>query len=166
MIICSLDNALNQIPGLPALRQAIEWLQTVIEGKDEFSQPKHDLDMGTSRRIEIDGSRIYAFLGSSQTSLVSEARLEAHQKYLDVQYMYEGEMLIGLDDLASIDVESSEYISERDVTFYRMSQTAQTITLPEGWLAVLFPEDAHSPRLSIDEPRTIKTIVIKVLIEE
>jgi YhcH/YjgK/YiaL family protein len=168
VIICSVDNSVNQIPDLPALRHAIEWLQAVIEGKGEFSQVRHNLDIGTSQRIEIDGSRIYAFLGSSQTSLVSDARLEVHQKYLDVQYMYEGEMLVGLDDLASVDIESSEtgYISERDVTFYKMSKTVQTITLPEGWLAVLFPEDAHSPRLSIGEPQTIKTIVIKVLIRE
>ena len=46
-------------------------------------------------RHDIDSDLVYAMLFEYDTKTESESFLEAHQKYIDVQYMVEGEEIVG-----------------------------------------------------------------------
>ena len=67
----------------PAMERALEYLK-----KTDFSK----LEDG---RYEIEGDRIYATVSRYQSKPWNECRPEAHRRYADVQYMAEGQELIG-----------------------------------------------------------------------
>ena len=46
-------------------------------------------------KYPIDGENIFALVSEYKTKLESEGKLEAHKKYIDVQYVLNGEELIG-----------------------------------------------------------------------
>ena len=54
-------------------------------------------------KYEIEGKNIFAMISEYQTKPESEGKLEAHKKYIDVQYVISGEERMGyapLDDPA------------------------------------------------------------------
>jgi hypothetical protein len=46
-------------------------------------------------RIEIDGNAIFALIQEYQTVPSEEKKPEAHRKYIDVQYVFQGSEIIG-----------------------------------------------------------------------
>lgn len=91
------------------------------------------------------------------------ARHEAHQKYVDVQYIVEGTERIDIAPASIMEVEE-EYDEDRDVVFFKEPARATTVVLTAGGYAVLYPEDSHKPGLQVDGPVKIKKIVGKVRI--
>lgn len=55
-------------------------------------------------RYDIDGENIFALISEYQTKSEAEGKLEAHKKYIDVQYVIEGEELMGYAPLGSQEI--------------------------------------------------------------
>lgn len=162
MILCPLADAMTQVPDLPQLRKAIAWLQNSIE-TGALEELMSNLQSGDSRRVSIDGDKVYAQASSYNTSPLSGARLEAHRRYIDVQYVYTGAEQVMVDGLEAAKANNSKaiYDEAKDIVFYPMTDTAQPLRLTADWILVLFPEDAHAPGLSIETSVPIKKVVIK-----
>jgi biofilm protein TabA len=153
MIVTKLDELLHQCAEHPSLLKAVEFLQGV-QGQE--------LEDG---RIEIDGKKVYAlvqsYLGKTE---IHQPRLEAHRRYIDVQYLVSGKELFGWAPLEAM-AESDEYNEEKDVVHGNAAEDALTLVrLSPGQLAVVFPEDAHAPGLADGTPAPVKKIVVKVAI--
>jgi YhcH/YjgK/YiaL family protein len=114
----------------------------------------------TDGRVEIDGDKVYALVQSYETVATDEPRFEAHRKYLDVQYLASGEEVIGW---ASIDrlIVGVPYDEAKDASLGRVSPP---VRLSSGQLAVLYPADAHAPKLAAGAPAPVKKIVVKVAV--
>ena len=112
-------------------------------------------------RVEIDGDRVFAFFQRYDTLPVND-RPEAHRKYIDIQYLIEGEELIGVAPLASME-RVAEAAPERDIWFYE-GETAK-LPLGGGRFAILFPQDAHAPCIAAGECRPVRKVVVKVAVE-
>ena len=113
-------------------------------------------------RVEIDGETVYALIQEYGTKPVNDTP-EAHRKYADVQYLIEGEELIGVAPLEDM-TEEVEAHPERDIWFYR-GPTDQ-IRIGNGRFAVFFPEDAHAPCIAADQaPRPCRKCVVKVRVD-
>ncbi len=94
-------------------------------------------------RIEIDGERLYAVVVREDGRGQARARLEAHRRYVDVQFQVAGTDEIGWRDVRTCEA-LTPYDAGKDVCF--SSETpASWITVPPGVAAVFFPEDAHAP---------------------
>lgn len=107
---------------------------------------------------------VYMMFGCYETHPKEEAIAEAHQQYIDVMYMVEGEELIYVkhtDDLQNI---TREYNPEIDALLGDLDADAMPILLKTGSFVVLFPQDSHSPACVVDSPMTVKKIVGKVRI--
>ena len=111
-------------------------------------------------RLELQGDDLYVSSSpQARTRAASEAPLEAHRSYVDVQVVLEGTDIVGWSPLAACRSASAPYDPARDIIFFREAPTA-LITVPAGHLVVLFPEDAHAPL--IGDGRTVKKLVVKV----
>lgn len=119
-----------------------------------------DFSATQETRFELDGERLFAFLQSYETH--SNDTPEAHRKYIDIQYLIEGEELVGVAPLEEM-TEEVEAKPENDIWFYR----GATTPLPIGnrRFLVLFPEDAHAPCLPLGESSAVKKCVVKVAVE-
>ena len=115
---------------------------------------------GNKKTVEIDGKDVYAIFQEYDTKLHENAKLEGHRNYIDVQYIYEGEEIIGYCDIADIEAEP-DYNAEKDIFFCKSKKLSHVI-VGQGEAAILFPEDLHAPCMCIGEPKRAKKIVFKV----
>lgn len=95
-------------------------------------------------RQEIDGENLFAIIERAQGKGLAEARLEAHRRYIDIQYIIEGGDTIGIRPVGSCSHIMEPYDANRDIGFFG-DAPVEWISLPAGSFIILFPEDAHAP---------------------
>jgi len=113
-------------------------------------------------KYEIDGNNIFALISEYETKSESEGKLEAHRKYIDVQYVIEGEELMGYSPLGNQQV-LEPYKEENDIVFYKGEKVF--IKLTEGMFAIFYPEDVHMPGICVEKKSPVKKLVIKVKVD-
>jgi YhcH/YjgK/YiaL family protein len=112
-------------------------------------------------KYEIDGENIFALISEYKTKAESEGKLEAHRKYLDVQYVIEGEELMGYAPLGD-QIILEPYKEENDIVFFTGEKSFTKVST--GMFAIFFPEDVHMPGINTGKISDVKKIVIKVRI--
>jgi biofilm protein TabA len=88
----------------------------------------------------------------------SEAKLECHRRYIDIQLVLEGVDEMGWKPLSDCHEPMNDYSAERDIQFFR-DVPASWIATPPGAFCIFFPEDAHAPLVSNGK---IRKAVIKI----
>lgn len=112
-------------------------------------------------KYEIDGKSVVANVSTYDTKLMENAKLECHQKYLDIQFIVSGSELIRVGETRKM-IPTTDYDEVKDIQF--LKGEGQLIKVEKGYFAVFFPNDAHAPNISIDEtPAFVKKVVMKVL---
>ena len=110
-------------------------------------------------RYELDGERLFANVCSYETKPVNDTP-ESHEKYMDIQYVFEGKEQIGVGPLEEMG-DVVEARPEGDIWFYH--GPVDEITLAGDKFAVLFPGDAHAPCIAVDgAPVPCRKCVVKV----
>lgn len=114
-------------------------------------------------RTEIDGENIYAIVQQEYaTREENENAWESHQKYADVQYIFEGEELFGIAQSKNLKL-LTNYDEEKDVQFYKGTKSENFLSVSSGEFLILFPQDAHLPACHPKKgARLNKRIVVKV----
>lgn len=116
-------------------------------------------------RYEIFGKKVYANVESYETRTFANTRYEAHQNYIDIQYMISGAEEIGVVAVDKLEVEEA-YDAERDIAFYKECNEGTRYPITDGEFLVLFPKDAHRPCIATNEqPLQVQKMVIKVAVE-
>ncbi|GMU89810.1 MAG: beta-D-galactosidase [Chlorobiota bacterium] len=111
-------------------------------------------------KYAIDGDEVYAIVTSYKTKPYSEGEFESHKKYLDIQYIPEGEEMICVTGLEHL-IPKTDFDFEKDIVFY--TGDGEPIRLPEGYFMVLFPQDGHKPGIMTGSERLgVKKVVVKV----
>jgi len=118
-----------------------------------------DLKNLPAGRYPIDGENIFALVSEYKTKSEQEGKLEAHKKYIDVQYVISGEELMGYAPLGGQKV-LDPYKEENDIVFYTGDKSFTKVS--EGMFAIFFPEDVHMPGISTGKISDVKKLVIKV----
>jgi len=109
----------------------------------------------------IDGKKLFAILSHSQGKGVSKALLEAHRKYIDIQFVIEGKDLIGIKKTGECKSGLGSYDPEKDIIFFT-DKPEKYLKLNPGEFVIFFPEDAHAP---LSGKTGAHKAVIKVSIE-
>jgi YhcH/YjgK/YiaL family protein len=107
----------------------------------------------------IEEDNLFAILQEYETKNDIDCKLEAHIKYIDVQYMVSGEELIGVNLLID-QTPYKEYDMENDYALY--DDTCSFIKITQTQFAVLFPQDLHKPGIKTNVSGKVKKVVIKV----
>jgi YhcH/YjgK/YiaL family protein len=110
-------------------------------------------------KYEINGENIFALISEYESKLESEGKLEAHEKYIDVQYVIDGEELMGYFPLGSQQI-LEPYKEENDIVFYKGDKSFVKVTA--GMFAIFFPTDVHVPGICVEKKSSVKKLVIKV----
>lgn len=122
---------------------------------------KSDLENLTDGRYDIDGDNVYALVNTYDTKQSKDCFLEAHKKYIDVQYVAKGEELLGYLPFNGQKI-YKEYDSEKD--FMLFDAQPSFIKFMENMFAVLFPDDLHMPGIISGECGNVRKVVVKVMI--
>lgn len=116
-------------------------------------------------RIEIAGSQVFALRSSYHTRRMTQSiEVEGHRQYLDLQYIVEGEELIGWVPESAL-LQKSPYDFEKDVWFGNLpANDLSWIRLSRGMGMLLYPSDGHAPQYAQYEPSLVHKIVVKIAI--
>ena len=122
---------------------------------------KGDFECCRGKRFEIDGTNVYAESGEFKLRSLKDAPLEAHDRYIDIQYCIKGEEDFGWSERKDCTVRQP-YDNERDIVFFDAAKSV-SFSLVGGEFAIFYPEDAHAPLVG---EGTVEKIVVKVKVEK
>jgi biofilm protein TabA len=105
---------------------------------------KRDLAALGAGTYPIDGERVYLVIAIGDGSGTSGAVLEAHRKYIDIQYVIEGTDMIGWRPLGDCAEVMKPYDGAKDVILFGERPLAWS-PVAGSRFAVYFPADAHAP---------------------
>ncbi len=133
-----------------AIRRALQWLRTT------------DVLALEAGRLPIEGDDIYVLVQDLTTK--SEARAEAHSRYIDLMYWPEAGERIGVAPLTG-----KEHVVEdapaKDKTLFDQVQEEHFLTTAPGDFIVLFPWDVHRPGLDpAGEHVSFRKLVMKIAV--
>jgi biofilm protein TabA len=97
-----------------------------------------------STRDPIDGDRMYVSIDYVDGRGREGARLEAHRRYIDIQFTIDGHEEIGWKPLGDCALTSVAYDEAKDVVLFS-DRPDSWLSLPAGHFAIFFPDDAHAP---------------------
>ena len=149
MIFDSLQNSARYYGISPRIKQAFELFATVDWTKAEAGVH------------ELDGRTIYANVQERGLKTKEEAKLEVHDKYIDIQILLSGaDEAFGWADRSTLKQPKDAFNPEKDIQFF-LDAPQTYYTLRPGQFTILFPEDAHAPLVGEGE---IRKVILKVLL--
>ncbi len=95
------------------------------------------------------------------TTRIEGAKMEAHEKFVDIQCLIDGEEKIYYIEKAAL-TETTPYSEKADYALYDLDKNSAKVTYKSGEGIVLFPNEAHTPNLAVTEPKNNKKAVIKI----
>lgn len=118
------------------------------------------LSPGATRRVELKGDALYAMHQVYATKGPDQEKFEAHRRYIDIQYVFEGHETIKIAALRDASP-LTDYDAEKDFALFRVGDHS-TLALHPGMVAIFFPEDVHAPGLDFRGMGLIRKTVVKV----
>ncbi len=148
MILDSLKNSSLYESMHPLFKRAFDYLKS------------HDLDSLEPGKIVLDGDKLYISISEYQGKTPEAARLETHEKYIDIQVIISGTETMGWRAANDCKHAIAPYDTVKDISFYSDSPVSFVDVHP-GEFTVFFPGDGHAPCIGKGH---IKKAVIKVLL--
>lgn len=113
-------------------------------------------------RIELDGTQLIALTQHYETHAFDAGMFEAHQRYIDIQYVASGSERIRVGDPEALAL-ATPYDCAKDVAFFK--GIGSSLTVNAGEFVILWPHEAHLPGCHPTEtPTPVNKIVLKVAV--
>lgn len=146
MIIDKLENLEKYASLSPLFAQAVDFLKSTDLLAHEVGKV-----------VLVEGKLIVNF-SQARSKSKKEAKIETHDRFIDIQIPLTGSELMGYTPRADLPVES--YDSVKDITFYK-GLANDYFQINPGMFAVFFPQDGHAPAIT---PKEIRKVIVKVAI--
>ena len=108
----------------------------------------------------LEEGRLWINVLEYTTKSAEDTKIESHRNFIDLQYTYEGNELMGV---ASTVIPTNEYDPVEDRTNYRSDDPIAYSPASPDVFFLYFPKDMHQPSVrSIDNPGVSRKIVGKI----
>ena len=108
-------------------------------------------------RYDILGDQLYAMIQEPDGKSPQDAKLEAHRKYIDLQFVVSGNETMGWAPLCGLG-HALPFDDAKDFGLFSDKPQSWFDVRP-GCFAIFFPEDAHAPNVGTGKHRKV---VIKI----
>lgn len=146
MIIDNLNNTKDYEHVHPLFKQAFDFLKN------------SGLSAMPLGKVEIAGDDLFAMISDSRLKAVQEAKLEVHNKYLDIQMPLSGSETMGWKSRVLLEKSLEAFDTERDIQFFEDSISTFFNLAPYNFV-IFFPQDGHAPCIG---EGSVKKVVIKI----
>jgi YhcH/YjgK/YiaL family protein len=115
-----------------------------------------------SKIINIEDKNLFAIYSIYNPLNDEPVKFERHKKYIDIQYLFEGEelILVAFDHMQKV----TDFSDENDCQIAENSAYS-SVYMKQGYVSLLFPEDWHAPGRRANQSDKVKKIVLKVVLE-
>ncbi|MCG8581551.1 MAG: YhcH/YjgK/YiaL family protein [Bacteroidales bacterium] len=141
-----------------SFKKALSYLE-----KNNLDDIFEKVSINNPLEVEIDGRSIFAIFQTYETKTISEAKMEGHKKYIDLQYIHKGVEQILVAPTSRM-VKEGNYDPDKDLHFSKVADYSN-FRLTAGMGCLLYPEDLHAPCITIDAPSVVQKIVIKIAVD-
>jgi YhcH/YjgK/YiaL family protein len=121
-----------------------------------------DVNTLATGKYSLLGDDVYALVQTYTTKPADQAKWETHRRYFDVQYVASGIERMGYGYVADFQP-LGPYNEQGDYQHYT-GNGADLIMTP-GTFAIFAPHDVHRPTVAVDQPMTVRKIVVKVRVD-
>lgn len=149
MIIDSIEKLTEYETLNPLFPKAIEYIKSL------------DLKNLQVGKVEIDGKNLFVSVNESNLKTAANAKLEAHNEYIDIQIPVSKAEGFGWSPRANMKKPVATFDTTKDIQFFEDSYSMQ-FDLQPGNFVIFFPQDAHAPCVG---EGTVTKIIIKVKIK-
>ena len=111
-------------------------------------------------RNELLGDWVFVVVVEGDGKGKEGAKLEAHRKYIDIQYMVSGVDAMGWKSLSACTQPESDFDEAKDCVLFTDPADAWADVAP-GQFAIFFPEDAHAPMAG---EGAMRKVVVKIAV--
>ncbi len=111
-------------------------------------------------RHEIDGDNVFAVVLREPGRGREGVTLEAHRKYIDIQFCVAGIDEMGWRPLAECTGDGQGFDESNDLEFFTETP-AGWASVPPGSFAIFFPSDAHAPMGGVGD---LHKIIVKLAV--
>jgi YhcH/YjgK/YiaL family protein len=116
-------------------------------------------------KVVLDPDKLVALPQSYATAPAAGKRFEAHRRFIDIQFILEGEEIIEHAPIEWLPEVTEPYSDERDVMFFRDPAACSRTLLRAGDFAVYFPADGHKPCCQAGtSPAAVRKVVMKIAV--
>ena len=143
-------------------KKAFEYLESVFQDGNPINKRLLNLEVGAFEKVELDDYN-FALEQVYYSKNREECFFESHKRYIDVQFIVDGEEIIEVCDIDSLTT-SQKYDESIDLIKYQKTNKASIIKLKKGDVAIFYPQDAHMPCVKINNPNKIVKTVVKVAV--
>ena len=148
MILDILTNSAHYQHLHPHFERAFTWLRS------------ENFETTAPGTYEIEGDTVFAIVSGTNGIEKSEAKLEVHRKYIDIQFIVAGTDHMGWKPLTHCEHVHSEYNEEKDFALF--ADAAETwFDVAPGYFTIFFPTDAHAPMTTLD---FVRKVVVKIAV--
>lgn len=124
-----------------------------------------DFSLMESGRYPIDGDRVFALVQDPMTQAWETGLPEFHARYIDIQYLLQGEEAIGYSPANAQLEKITDQLAERDIAFVAQQKNETRLVLTPGMYAIFYPGELHRPCRAQGVPMQIKKVVIKIAVD-
>ena len=122
----------------------------------------HDLSELENGKHLIDGEDLFVNIVDSQMKTPEQARLEVHNKYIDIQVPLSKAESFGVKPRKDCVEPDGEFNAEKDILFYN-DKDRTTVTVQLGEAITFDPDTAHAPLIG---EGTIHKAIFKVKVTD
>lgn len=124
-----------------------------------------DFSVMENGKYEIKEGKAYAIIQDYDTKPEEEGKFEAHKKFVDIQFIIEGEEKVFAGKLSEFE-ETVPYDEEKDICFLTPKADAKidVVKLIAGEYVILTPQDVHMPSIAVENPSYVKKVVLKIIV--
>jgi len=113
-------------------------------------------------KYPIEGENIFALVQSVETGSPDGKPFEAHQKFLDVHIVLDGQERQDVVLMNRAEAELVQDYSEQNDALLFRTDDFSTVILKPGMFALYGPSDGHRPCLCLNAPEKIRKVCVKI----
>jgi len=154
MVIDRLEHAEQYAPLGKGIAQVLRWFMA-------YTDDGADLPA----RTELVPGEIFINGVNYVSQEKQEQQLEAHQRFVDVMYVVEGEERIFYQPFCETACVTMPYDAQKECALARLDADAATQRFSAGHFLIFFPQDGHLAAQLWDKPCKVRKFIAKVAVD-
>lgn len=144
----------------PRFAPGFRYIQRCLDGRSPEAMRLRAMADGDVEEVVLEAGSV-TFDQVYRTRPRAECFFESHRKYIDIQFVLDGEEIIDVIPISGLAVDEP-YSAEKDVIKYADSAGGSRLRIRAGEAAIFFPEDGHMPGQFASAPALVRKTVVKV----
>ncbi|NCB12573.1 MAG: DUF386 domain-containing protein [Erysipelotrichia bacterium] len=160
-IFGNIESVKSQINN-PKFEKAFLYIQKLQDKNSLEYKSIYNIGLDECNKIVLDENS-FVLEQAYITKDKKDCLFESHKKYIDIQYMFEGDEIMEVENVNNLLIETP-YKEDLDYAKYTQSSNSSSLLIKENELAIFYPQDAHMPCIKIDKNKKVIKAVFKIAV--